>query len=116
MKNFVHAGAQLTIAAPYQVSSGGGVAVGALFGIAMGDAENGATVDVLTEGVVALAKNSASVFIVGQKVYFNATDKKAHSNADEDSNSGGAVQAIGYAVKAAGAGAMTVEVRLVPAV
>jgi predicted RecA/RadA family phage recombinase len=111
MKNLVQPGRQVTIAAPYALSAGEGALVGSLFGVAFGDAENGAPVDILCEGVVDLAKNAASVFVVGQKVFFSTVDKRAHSNTDEDSNSGGSV-AIGVAVAAAGAGATTVHVRL----
>ncbi len=111
MKSFVQPGRQVTIPAPYNVSAGEGVVAGSLFGVAFGDATAPANVDILCEGVVDLAKNSASVFIVGQPVMFSTSDKKAHSNTDEDSNSEGTVQ-IGVAVQVAGAGATTVRVRL----
>jgi predicted RecA/RadA family phage recombinase len=111
MKNWVAPGKTVTIAAPYNVDSGEGVLVGALFGIAAGDADAAETVDVTVEGIFDIAKNAASVFTVGQQVKFNSVDKKAHSNADEDSNSGGAVT-IGVAVAAAGVGAASVRVRL----
>jgi predicted RecA/RadA family phage recombinase len=111
MKNLVQPGRTITVTAPANVESGEGVLIGQLFGVAAGDADNGESLDLVTEGVFDLAKNSASVFTVGAPVYFNPTDGNAHSNADEDSNSGGTVQ-IGVAVAAAGAGAATVRVRL----
>ncbi len=111
MKNLVQPGRTITVTAPATVDSGDGVLIGSLFGVAAGDAATGESLDLVTEGVFALAKNSASVFTVGAFVYFNATDGNAHSNADEDSNSGGTVR-IGVAVAVAGAGATTVRVRL----
>lgn len=111
MKNLVQPGRTITVTAPANVDSGEGVLIGSLFGVAAGDAETGESLDLVTEGVFDLAKNAASVFTVGALVYFNATDGVCHSNAEEDSNSGGTVR-IGVAVAAAGAGGATVRVRL----
>lgn len=113
MRNYVQPGDQLTIAAPYAVTAGQGVLAGALFGVAFGDADNGATVDIKTSGVFDLAKASAAVFTVGAPVYFDTATKTARSGNDDDSNSAGDNEAlIGVAVAAAGAGASTVRVRL----
>jgi predicted RecA/RadA family phage recombinase len=51
MKNYVHDGVALDLAAPYAVSSGGGLKVGAIIAIAAIDAANGATVAGYTLGV-----------------------------------------------------------------
>jgi predicted RecA/RadA family phage recombinase len=114
MKNFVQRGETLTLAAPYNVDSGEGVLVGQIFGVASGDALNGADVDVVTEGVFDLAKLSADVFAaVGQPVYFDTALKVAKSATDTDSNSAGDNEAlIGVTVAAAGAGVTTVRVKL----
>lgn len=113
MKNFVQPGNNLTVAAPYAVDSGQGVLIGQIFGIAAGDAENGAQVDIATVGVFDIAKQAADVFTVGAPVYFDTTSKTARSGGDTDSNSAGEWEAqIGVAVEAAGAGASTVRVKL----
>jgi predicted RecA/RadA family phage recombinase len=113
MKNLVQKGETLTLAAPYAVDSGEGVLIGQLFGVASGDAENGASVDIATVGVFDLAKTSAAVFTVGAPVYFDTATKTCRSGNDDDSNSAGENDAlIGVAVAAAGAGASTVRVKL----
>jgi len=113
MKNYVQPGVNLTIAAPYAVDSGQGVLAGLIFGVACGDAGNGAEVDITTEGVFDLAKPSADVFTLGAPVYFDTATKTARSGTDTDSNSAGDNEAlIGVAVAAAGAGAATVRVKL----
>lgn len=113
MKNYVQPGDNLTVAAPYAVDSGQGVLIGQIFGIACGDAENGAEVDIATVGVFDIAKPSAVTFAVGEPVYFDTTAKQARAANDTDSNSAGDFEAcIGVAVQAAGAGATTVRVKL----
>lgn len=113
MLNYVQPGNNLDISAPYAVSSGQGVLVGALFGVACDGAENGAPVTIATVGVFDLAKPSAAVFTVGAPVYFDTTTKSVRSGNDDDSNSAGDNEAlIGVAVAAAGAGALTVRVKL----
>lgn len=75
MKNFVQDGDLVTVAAPYAVSAGGGALVGTLFGVASGDAANGADVVLATEGVFTLAKVSAQAWTVGAAIYWDNTDK-----------------------------------------
>ncbi len=111
MKNLVQPGRVVSIPAPANVTSGEYVVIGALGGVASGDAETGQNLDLAVEGVFDLPKNAASVFIVGQPAYYDPAGKLCHSNADEDSNSEGTIQ-IGVAVAAAGAGAASVRVRL----
>ena len=114
-KNYIQKGEQLTVAAPYNVNSGQGVLVGQLFGIAMGDALSAASVDIRTEGVVAIAKDAESVFAVGTIAYFDTTTLNVRSHGDDDSNSAGETEAaVGVVTKAAGAGATSVEIKLSP--
>jgi len=119
MRNYVSEGRQLTLAAPYAVDSGQGVLVGQIFGVAMGDAENGADVDILTHGVVDLAADLTDTWTVGAPVYWSDSRKLCIANtADDssnstDSNSGGDADAlIGVAVASKGAGASVVRVKL----
>lgn len=69
--NLKSVGDNITVPAPAAVSSGDGVLVGALFGIAVADAENGADVVLATRGVYTLPKTSAQAWTVGAKVYWD---------------------------------------------
>lgn len=105
MKTFVQPGHTLTVAAPYAVASGAGCKVGLIFGIAQGAAALGADVDLLTEGVVDLAKVSTDTFAVGGAVYWDDTAKLATSTASGNTK-------IGAATAAAGNPSAAVRVRL----
>lgn len=80
MKNFISSGDQLTLAMPYAVSSGGGVKVGTIFGVASNTYANGEEGVLALEGVFDVAKD-ASVFAVGAAVYWNDTTKVVTSTA-----------------------------------
>lgn len=76
MKNFVQAGKTVTVAAPYAVSSGMGVQVGALFGVATFDAAQGAPVEIAREGVFDVAAVTADTATQGAKIYWDNTARK----------------------------------------
>jgi predicted RecA/RadA family phage recombinase len=76
MKNFVQNGEVLTVVAPYAVTSGQGLLIAALFGVAAFDAGNGAQVEIATEGVFDLAAVTADTGAQGAKVYWDNTAKK----------------------------------------
>ena len=76
MKNFIQPGGTVTLTAPSDVSSGDGLLVGSLFGVASGDALSGADVETVTEGVFDLAKASAQAWSQGDKVYWDDTNKE----------------------------------------
>ena len=76
MKNFIQPGGTVTLTAPSDVSSGAGLLVGSLFGVASGDAASGADVEAVTEGVFDLAKTSAQAWSQGDKVYWDDTNKE----------------------------------------
>ena len=105
MKNYVQKGESLTIAAPYEVLSGGGVKSGLIFGVASGDALSGADIDVVTLGVFDLPKVSADVFAVGAAIYWNDTTKLVTSTTSGNTK-------IGVAVKAAANPSASVNARL----
>jgi predicted RecA/RadA family phage recombinase len=105
MKNYVQKGENLTIPAPYNVTSGGGVKSGLIFGVASGDALSGADVDVVTVGVFDLPKVSTDVFAVGSVAYWNDTSKLITSTAS------GAVK-VGVTTEAVGSPSGSVNVRL----
>jgi len=65
MKNSVQNGEVLTLTAPYNVSSGGGMLVGSIFGVAATTVLSGASVEAEVLGVFELAKVSAQAWTVG---------------------------------------------------
>lgn len=76
MKNFVQSGEVVTVTAPYAVTSGQGVLVGSLFGVAACDAANGASVEIATEGVFDIAALTADTGTQGTKMYWDNTNKR----------------------------------------
>lgn len=80
-KNFIQDGDVLTVTAPYAVSSGGGMLVGALFCVALVALASGASGSAATEGIWQLTKNSAEAWTVGQKVYWDDTNKRVTTTA-----------------------------------
>lgn len=72
MKNYVNAGANLTVTAAAAVSGGDGVLTGAIFGIAQGDAAISEEVVVVRSGVFDLPKLEAQAWTAGAKVYWDS--------------------------------------------
>jgi predicted RecA/RadA family phage recombinase len=75
MMNYIQSGDVVEVAAPYNVTSGGGALVGSLFGFAVVTALSGATVPLKTKGIFTHAKNSAEAWTVGAKLYWDDTNK-----------------------------------------
>lgn len=105
MKNFVQAEDNITVPAPATVAAGAGVLVGALFGVANGDAASGEPVVITTRGVFDLAKVETDALAVGAAVYWNATAKAVTIAAGGNTR-------IGHAVAAAGNPSATARIRL----
>lgn len=103
--NYIQAGDNITLPAPADVSSGDGVLVGSLFGIATVDALSGADVVLATRGVYTLPKTSAQAWTVGVKVYWDNANGVATT-----ASSGNTL--IGVAVAAAANPSATGDVRL----
>jgi predicted RecA/RadA family phage recombinase len=107
MKNYVQPGSTITATAPAGgISSGVGLQVNNLFGVAAYSADAGAEVEIETVGVFDLAKDDAA-FAIGDKVYWNPDNKEV-----TDTSSSTGFSRIGVAVKAAAAADATVRVRL----
>lgn len=104
-KNFVQSGVNLTVPAPANVTSGAGVLVGSIFGIAAGDAASGEDLDLITEGVFEMPKVSALAISLGDKVYWDDTAKLVNKTASGNT-------LIGAAVKVAANPSAAVNVRL----
>lgn len=92
MKNYIQGGATLTVLASAAVTSGAGLLVGTIFGVANGDAANGASVNLVREGVFDVAKVSAQAWTQGQKIYWDNTAKLFTSVATSNIVVGAAVE------------------------
>jgi predicted RecA/RadA family phage recombinase len=107
MKNFVQPGENITLTAAAAASSGDGVLVGSLFGIAAVDAEVGDNLVLVTSGVFEMPKPATDVLAVGDPVYWD--DAATLATADDDTGNN---PKIGVAVTAAGNPSSSVRVRL----
>lgn len=106
MKTFIQNGASITVAAPAGgVTSGDGVIVGALFGVAATTAAEGETVSLATVGVFELPKPTSTTFTSCGAVSFNISTRECAAP-------GSGKYPIGIAIEAAGNGTGTVKVRL----
>ena len=81
MKNFLQPGQTLAVLAPYNVTSGQGVLVGALFGVAAGDALQGTPVEICRTGVYSLGAVSADTGVTGDKAYWDNTARRVTKTA-----------------------------------
>lgn len=75
-KNFIQEGDVLELTAPYARNSGQGALIGALFGVAQCNVDNGGRASFATCGVWELDKNSAEAWTEGQKIYWDNTNKR----------------------------------------
>jgi predicted RecA/RadA family phage recombinase len=107
MKNYVNNGETVTLAAPDAVSSGGGVLVGTLFGVAQADAAADAPVVLVTRGTFDLAKAASQAWTVGVAIHWDNTAKACTTTASGNTLIGKAVAAVG-----GGAGETIGRVRL----
>jgi len=103
--NYVQEGDDLTVTAPYTVASGAGCLVGNLFGFAKFAAASGASVVITTRHVWDGTKKTNDTFAVGDKVYWDDTNKYLTSTATSN-------KWVGIATKAALAADATVRLRL----
>lgn len=98
-------GDYLTVTAPYAVSSGGGVLVGAIFGVATHGAASGADVTIDTKGIFALPKTSALAVSIGDRLFWDDTNKVVNKTSTSQF-------CVGVAVSAAANPSSTVNVKL----
>ena len=100
MKNYIQEGNTVTVVAPASCKSGDGVLVGALFGVAAFDASSAADVEVVTQGVFDLPKDS-SVIAQGALAYWNNSNKQITGTSAGNTLVGKAVTAAGGSVTVA---------------
>jgi len=103
MKNFIQFGDTLTLTPAADVASGVGYLFGvALFGIATGDVANGVAGEFRVDGVVSIGKTSALAISVGDRLFWDATNKVVNKTST-------AQQCVGIAVEAASNPSATVK-------
>jgi len=107
MKNFIQKGDSLNVTAPAAVSSGDGVKLGQIFGVAVTDAANGADLVIKTEGVFELDKVGSQAWTIGALVYWDDSNKYCTTTASGNVLIGVATAAVG-----SGAGETLGNVRL----
>lgn len=107
MKNYVQKGDTITVSAPYAVTAGQGVLVGTLFGVASFSAANGATVEIVTDGVFDLAKADSQAWTVGALIYWDNAGRVCTTTSAGNTLIGKATQAV-----ASSAGLVIGQVRL----
>jgi predicted RecA/RadA family phage recombinase len=106
MKNFIQRGDMIAVTAPSGgVTSGQGVLVGNLFGIAATTVIEGESVEIATVGVYELPKLASALIAAGDRVAWDGTAKQVVLPAT-------GMVPIGIATIAAGNGIMTSRVRL----
>jgi predicted RecA/RadA family phage recombinase len=93
VRTFIQEGDSLSLTAPYDVASGGGMMVGSLFAIAKAGALSGSTVVVMTEGVFDITKATGAAWTQGAKVYWDNTAKNVTTTAASNTLIGVAAQA-----------------------
>ena len=106
MKNFVQEGETLTLTPAAAVASGVGYLFGAgLFGVAAGDVASGEAGSFVTSGVVEIGKTSALAIAVGDRVFWDATNKVVNKTTTSQ-------VCVGVAVEAAANPSATVKIKL----
>lgn len=105
MKNYVLEGDVLTLTAPEALTSGRGVLVGSIFGIATNAAASGDQVEVQLEGVFDVTKAAAQAWTAGQVIYWDNTAKNFTTTVGSNTK-------VGVATEAAQSAAVIGRVRL----
>lgn len=105
MKNYVKPGEVMSLTAPYAVTSGAGLLVGSIFGVATMDAANGAAVEAQVVGVFDINKLGTDVVAQGAPLYWDDTNKRLTVTSTSNT-------LVGVAEAAAGNGVTEVRTRL----
>ena len=106
MQTYVQDGDVLTLTPAAAVSAGVGYLFGSgLFGVAIADVAISTPGAFLTEGVVTIGKTSALAISVGDRVFWDSTNKVVNKTTT-------AQQCVGVAAEAAGNPSATVKIKL----
>jgi predicted RecA/RadA family phage recombinase len=106
MQTYKQEGEVLTLTPGAAVAAGVGYLFGtSLFGVCINGCANGVPGEFLTEGVVTIGKTSALAIAVGDRVFWDATNKVVNKTTT-------AQQCVGIAVEAAANPSSTVAIKL----
>lgn len=106
MKNYKQEGEVLTLTPAAAVAAGVGYLFGAgLFGVAINDTPISTAGEFVTEGVITIGKTSALAIAVGDRLFWDATNKVVNKTS-------AAQQCIGVAVEAAANPSATVAMKI----
>jgi predicted RecA/RadA family phage recombinase len=105
MQNYISKGDTLTLVAPSAVNSGDGIIINGLFVVAAADIASGEKGAFIAEGVVELAKDTATAFALGEAVEWETAGSKLVAAAAGNLDAG-------YCVEAVGAAATTAKIKL----
>ncbi len=108
MKTFIQSGDIVTITPAAAVAAGVGYLAGSgLFGVAMNDVAISTPGEFLTEGIVTIAKTDSLAIAVGDRVFWDPTNKCVNKTST-------AQQCVGVCVEAVAvtAGLVTVKIKL----
>lgn len=106
MNNYIQDGNVLSLAPGADVASGVGYLFGtSLFGVAAETVANGVVGPFVTEGVVEIAKTSLLAISIGDRLYWDATNKVVNKTAT-------AQQCVGIAVSDAANPSATVRMKI----
>jgi predicted RecA/RadA family phage recombinase len=83
MRNYVQPGDSLALAVPYAggVTSGQGVLVGALFGVAAVDGVQNAVIECQTKGALDITKEPALAITAGARLFWDNTNRRLTTTA-----------------------------------
>ena len=110
--NFVQPGKTVTMTAPSGgVTSGVGVLIGNLFGIALETVAQTLPFEMAIEGVFTIAKVASLAVSPGDVLYWNTSTKDVDKTASSKKVAGIAVSTAGV-----GAGVVTIDILLIPVV
>lgn len=108
MKNYVESGKSISITTAGAKTSGEPIVIGALVGIPAATVAANVNVVCMLEGVYTLPKTTGTAWALGQKLYWDATNKKCTTVAGADDVN----LPMGHAVEAAASADTSGTVRL----
>lgn len=111
-KNYVGPGNHIPFVAGSAITSGSGVVIGSLLGVALHDVASGATGTAAVEGVFTLPKLSTAVIAEGDRLHWDI-DSSPPQFIKASAATGDLLNAA-VAVAAAGNGTTTVQAKLTP--
>lgn len=111
-KNFVQPGVKIPFVAGATITSGSGVVIGSLLGVALHDVANGASGTAAIEGVFNLPKLSTAVIAAGARLIWDIDSSPPQFIVASAAT--GDILSCAVAITAAGNGTTTVQAKLTP--